>query len=180
MLYRLNDDIEYPDRWYLGDVIGVDNWQLATSSPDTNEPLDVELVQDGVETDFTITATYGLPIVSSKIRREFVDLPELTFVPVSVVGRSCHTQYYVMVTKRTVDCVDEEKSEYQKFEENDPVRPDLAGEYRAFFELKVDPTKTAGLSIFRIAKFEVAIIVDERIKELLGGIDATGFTLSPV
>ncbi|WP_447971890.1 imm11 family protein [Nitrospira sp. M1] len=72
-----------------------------------------------------------------------------------------------MVIKKSVDCVDENKSEFQKFEQNDPVRPDKAGEYRAFMKLRLDANKIVDVAIFRLAKFETAIIINEHIKSNL-------------
>jgi hypothetical protein len=44
---------------------------------------------------------------------------------------------------------DETNSDFQKFIENDPVRPDLAGHYRAFFKLIIDAEKTVHNHIAR-------------------------------
>ncbi len=53
--YRLKDDIEYPNRWYLGDILDVDGWELLSSVPKIDNKLDVELYQDGDEMDFTLS-----------------------------------------------------------------------------------------------------------------------------
>jgi hypothetical protein len=37
--------------------------------------------------------------------------------------------YFVMIIETQIDCIDEIRSELDRFQENDPVRSDLAGEY---------------------------------------------------
>lgn len=114
---KLSDDINYPNRWYLGDISQVDNWELTTSTP-----------------------------------KEHAD--HLT--------------------------VDEVNSEFQKFEENDPVRPDESGEYRAFTKLRLDPNKIVDIDLFRLKGFEVAVVISERIKGKIESIGTTGLSLIPV
>lgn len=42
------------------------------------------------------------------------------------------------------------KSGYKKFDAEDPVRPDLTGEYKVFTNLVVDPEKVGHRNIFRV------------------------------
>lgn len=172
--YRLQDDIDYPNRWYLGDVLGVDNWELSHSISEVGRVLSVELYQSGNEMDYTYTEVYGLPVVSDKVRMGFSDCAGLKFVPVVIDEVFNDVKYYVMVILDNVECVDEDKSEFQKFMHDDPVRPDKAGEYRAFMTLKLNPEKISNKDVFRLKKFESAIIVSEKVKEKLEAGDATG------
>ncbi|MDH2431078.1 hypothetical protein QCD60_00730 [Pokkaliibacter sp. MBI-7] len=178
--FELNDDINFPSRWYLGDIAEVDNWKLATSAPEGATNLKIELVRDGEEMDFTFTETYGLPIVSRKIYEALSDIKGIAFIPIQVQWKRCSTDYYALVIYEIVECVDEVNSEFQKFEQNDPVRPDKAGEYRAFMKLRLDANKIPGLDIFRLKKFEVAVVISENVKERLESIGATGMNLAVV
>lgn len=172
--FKLNDDISFPNRWYLGDVSKVDNWELATSIPEDTVSLKIEVVRDGEEMDFTLTEAYGVPIVSLKVKDALDGMLGITFIPVQVQGKQCSTEYFVLVTSEIVECVDEANSKFQMFEENDPVRPDKAGEYRAFMKLRLDVRKIIGIDIFRLMKFEVAIVISERVKERLESVGTTG------
>jgi len=51
--------------------------------------------------------------------------------------------------------------------ENDTVRPDLAGDYSGLYEMNLDTEKISGVDVFRLKKFEVAIIVSQRAREKL-------------
>ncbi|NOH29415.1 imm11 family protein [Vibrio mediterranei] len=176
--FELNDDINFPNRWYLGDISEVDNWELSTSIPQGSANLKIELVRDGDEMDFTITEAYGVPIVSLKVREALNGIQGIAFIPVQVLGKKCTTEYFILVTSNIVECVDEENSEFQKFDKNDPVRPDKAGEYRAFMKLRLDARKIVDIDIFRLMKFEVAVIVSEQVKERLESVSTTGLGLT--
>lgn len=178
--FELNDDINFPNRWYLGDIYEVDNWELSTSIPDGSDNLKIEVVRDGDEMDFTFTEAYGVPVVSLKVREALDGIQGIDFIPVQVQGKKCSTEYFVLVTSEIVECVDEENSEFQKFEENDPVRPDKAGEYRAFMKLRLDAQKIVDIDVFRLMNFEVAVVVSELVKERLESVSTTGLNLTAV
>jgi hypothetical protein len=178
--FELNDDINYPNRWYLGDILEVDNWEISTSKPVGVSNLQIEIVRDGNEMDFTFTEAYGVPIVSKKVKDALDSLPEITFVPVQILNRDCNTEYFVLIISAAIDCVDDDSSEFQKFEENDPVRPDKAGEYRAFIKLRLNVKKIVDIDVFRLRKFEIAVIVSEQVKNSLEAIGTTGMDLSTV
>lgn len=180
--YRLKDDLVYSGRWYLGDILGIDNWELVSGIPpccsDIN--LEIDIFKDGDEMDITLSEVYGIPIVSEKVRVELLCFPEVIFVPLMLNKEDCQTAYYAMVVKEKIECVDESSSQFQKFETNDPVRPDKAGEYRGFMTLRVNPHYIKGLDIIRIKKFEAAIIISDRVKEKIESIGATGVSFLPV
>ncbi|WP_447971505.1 hypothetical protein [Nitrospira sp. M1] len=86
--YRLKDDVHYPNRWYLGDILEVDNWQLKNSAPEINIILDMEVYQDGEEMDITLSEVYGVPIVSQKVKDKLSIYQELAFLPVNILKKS--------------------------------------------------------------------------------------------
>lgn len=178
--YRLKDDVEYPDRWYLGDIRGADNWDLLTIAHEVNRKLEVDLYKDGNEMDFTLTEVYGVPIVSSRVEKLLRGISNIVFIPLIIRNKICKYQYFAMVIPSIVDCVDEDNSEFHNFIVNDPVRPDKAGEYRAFKKLRLRSNGIHDIDLFRLKKFETALIVSERVKIILEKIDATGLDLSSV
>lgn len=182
MYYDLSDDIDYPERWYLGEVKGIDNW-LFRSKKDVlfaNRSYQVELVKDGTETDFTLTGAFGVPIVSQRVRDQLIDTSSIKFIPVDIINKEVSKQYYIMIILSHIDCIDEKLSEFEKFEESDPVRPDKAGQYKGFFKMVIDKNKVRGESVFRIENFGVAIIISEKIKNELTQINVTGCDFAPV
>lgn len=179
--YRLEDDIDAPRRWYLGDVRGVDNWALVVGDvpADLLEPVEVEVDREGRPMDLTFTEVYRLPVVSSGLRAALGDLPGVRFLPARSGSRG--DEWFVLVL-RPVECVDEARSEFEVFTADDPVRPDLAGTYSAFYELVIDRRKALarGLPMFRVARFLPAVVVDDAVAAVLRAPGLTGVRLTEV
>ena len=159
--YRLLEDMNSADRWYLGKIENINNW--ITHSDVLPDSLDINLVQDGPEIDFTLTENYVVPIISQRLKEKLMAVSNIRFVSVKPIGKKCIYTYFAMIVEKVVDCIDEEKSKFEKFQNNDPIRPDMAGQYSAFFDMKIDKEKIEGLDIFRIENFEIAIVVSENI-----------------
>ena len=83
--------------------------------------------QSGQQMDFSQNEAYGVCIVSEKFKRALAGISDVNFAKAEVVGSEVDTEYYIMSVPSIVKCIDEEHSEFQKFEVNDPVRPDKAG-----------------------------------------------------
>jgi len=177
--YSLNDDINFPDRWYLGDVINVDNWSLL-KFVDTNKTYQVKIYQLGQQMDFSQNEAYGVCIVSEKFKQALAGIPDVNFAKAEVVDSEVDTEYYIMSVPSVVKCIDEERSEFQKFEVNDPVRPDKAGEYRGFFKMVVNRQACESNSVFRVAGFDIEIIVSSEIKKALEKENVTGLKFKQV
>jgi uncharacterized protein DUF1629 len=166
--YKLLDNIYYPQRWYLGDIVpDDDNWKFiyghrideTTLSPN----LEVEVYVDGRSMDYTKTEAYGVPVVSERLMKALSFIDTLQFIPVIIKN----VKYYVMVVCSLVDCVDESRSDFDRYEENNLVRPDKAGEYKCFYKLKIDAQRVGLNKIFRLKGYDIVIIVSEEIKHLI-------------
>lgn len=164
--YRLNTDIGFPKRWYLGDINNVDDdWAFMKGKP-VNEKkfknLIVKITKKGASMDFTETSAFIAPIVSEKFAEclsEYKD--EVQLIPVKVPDAI--EQYFIMVVKNKIDCVDESRSIFAKFKEGNDIRPDLAGEYSEIGVLKINTT-VVDKAIFRLDKFNVYIIINGDVK----------------
>ena len=187
--YRLRDDINFASRWYLGDMQHVDNWLYRNPPVDFMEPRkgNLEVYQHGNEMDFTLTERYAVPIVSEDFIGALSGLSEVdkpyhyvVFNKTEILDTAASKSYFTMAIETQLDCVDELKSDFTKYEINDPVRPDRAGEYSAFFNLVIDPSKTEGKHIFRIKKHLGAIIVSEEVKNRLEAAGITGAVFESV
>ncbi len=168
--YRMIDDIGVKDRWYLGDFkIDIEDvWKLNSGQPvdlSRYNNLKIEFDQKGMPLDFTETDGVNIPIVSEAFAEciyEFIG--EIDLIPIFIPDAK--GRYYVLVVKNLVDCVDEQKSDFKKFQENDDIRPDLAGEYSVIRSLKIDKSKV-NKNIFRLEKYDLAVIINETIKKSL-------------
>ncbi len=164
--YELADDINFPNRWYLGDVAFADNWELAHSL-DPEREYEIEVCRDGSEMDYTCNEAYGVSVVSKKFKEALLGVDDIEFAKANIIGKKTDSEFYIMALPKELECINEKESEFQKFEVNDPVRPDKAGEYRGFFKMVVNPEKCAGFNIFRVKGFSIAIVVSAQVKQNL-------------
>ena len=163
--FRLLDNVYYPDRWYLGDITpDDDNWKyiygVKIDKHQVNKYLEVNIYQNGCPMDFTMSVGYLVPIVSEAIKQTLMFVDNLQFFPVNIAG----IQYYIMVICAIINCIDESKSDFDRFTEEDMVIPEKIGRYRSFYKMKIDENKMEAKHIGRPAGFEIAIIVSEKVK----------------
>jgi len=183
--YDFLDEKEIPGRWYLKVPIGPAGWvnpeQFVSGTGPVNPegPLKIGFRRPGDPLDYTM-ADRGMPVASERAAAVFREIAgkDVELVPLEVEGRS--EQYYIVNAIRTADCVDEVRSEEVSRFGPEDGRPDLLGEYRSIRLLRIDPSRTGGLDIFRVRKFEVALIVSERLKEALERANLTGLYFKPV
>jgi hypothetical protein len=148
----------------------------------------IDLHCDGAETDFSFTMDSGnIPILSEKAKNALTGLAEIdepyrhvVIEPIRIDNKDVAGNFFVMIIETQIDCVDEELSEFEKYEVNDPVRPDLAGQYRAFFNLVIDPQKVGDHHIFRLKKDLNSIIVSEEVKRRFEDAGVTGAVFESV
>src|SRR4051794_31353322 len=107
--YRLRDDIQYPNRWYAGDINVDDNWVFTYGKPVDGSiagNLYVDIYQEGQIPDYTTTEVYGVPIVSEGFAHcvsEYTS--DIQLIPVTI--QDMEKDYYILVVKNRIDCVDE-------------------------------------------------------------------------
>jgi hypothetical protein len=187
--YLLRDDLEFSSRWFLGDVQNVDNWGFNDPTPYFMEPAiyTLDVYRKGTEMDYTSTEAFGVPVLSKKAKDALSGLPEIdepyyhtVLEPVNIEGMSVEQDYFVMIIETQLDCVDEARSEFEKYVVDDPVRPDKAGQYSAFFSLVIDPEKVGDHHIFRVKSHLGSIIVSEEVKRRFEDAGVTGAVFESV
>src|ERR1700704_2592661 len=128
--YKLYSQISFPDRWFLGDINVDDNWVFTDGiGVDASQfkNLDIEIDQKGISLDYTVTNVYAVPIVSEKFSEwlyEYSD--EIQLIPVSIPNTI--ENYFILVVKNKIECVDEALSNFLIFEKGNDVRPDKVRE----------------------------------------------------
>ncbi|MCC4589480.1 hypothetical protein LL962_20705 [Xanthomonas sp. NCPPB 1067] len=181
--YLLSQDLSNDGKWVLGDINHVDNWLFRNPTVDLMEPGSYSLSVrfDGDEVDFSLAGYASVPVVGDKVVRSLAGLPEVDelysnviFSPVEIENRSSENNYFIMIVETQVDCVDEERSDFSIYSEDDPVRPDLAGNYRSFFNLVILPEKIDGRHIFRLKRRLGVLIVSEEVKRRFECAGVTG------
>ncbi len=187
--FLMRPDLSLTGVWSLGDVRNVNNWILIQPPPQYMEPgrhvLDIYV--NGVETDYSLAGYAGVPILSETAVRALDGLPEadtpyvgVVFNPVEIVGQNVSCAYYAMIIEDLVDCVDEHRSEFEKFAVGDSIRPDLAGRYSYFLNLVIDSSRAGERNIFRIYNYPGAIVVSEVFKKRFERSGVSGVLFSSV
>ena len=119
----------------------------------------------GIELDYTETDAYSVPIVSKRLANLLSDYSDdIQLIPATVEG--IKKDYHILNVKYKIECLDEKRSQFQKFEKDNEIRPDLEGHYEAVHLLLIDPCKVYR-NIFRIDKYDIVIIVSELVKNRL-------------
>lgn len=140
-------------------------------------PAFVPIQQEGQRVPFTLAA-FDMPVVEERVARtiESIAGKDVECYPVSVEGSSA--TYMIINVVSSLACVDETKSTIMKWGANDG-RPDKVGRYRMITNLTIDPARVEGHDIFRIADWEVALIVSEQLRDAIEA-DDLGIVFDPV
>ncbi|WP_291911511.1 DUF1629 domain-containing protein [Chitinophaga sp. CB10] len=183
MYYNLTDDLSIPDRWYLDEIYSsdgeIDIWEYNSIGPITvpDARLTVDVSYDGAPLDITF-AGFDVLIGSSKVK-ELFDKEEVELLPISI-KQIPTAEFYVIKILKEVDCIDREKSDFTVWEKDDPIRPDLEGEFSSFFEMVVNPAMLAGYDIVRVKGYNNAIIVSDNLKGKMEKLKISGVLFESV
>lgn len=166
--YQLLDDLDNPpNRWILGNINFDGEWDfwkyLKVGEVEIpKKKLFVSVREEGIPLDFTM-ADFELLIVSEKTA-SLMNQDEVQLIPVQIKEDTPKRNYYLMTIKNEIDCVDELNSVFDKWEINDPIRPDKAGQYKTFYKLFIKEELSDHFEIFRIKRYNSIIIVSENLK----------------
>jgi hypothetical protein len=181
--YQLIDD-PTPDRWYLKGL-----WDKAGRKLDPRDfrygdsiefvpslrvhsedgalveakfPLRTGLRKNGSPLDFTF-ASFDMPIVRGHVARLLCEIDEPAFqvFPVAVDGYS--EDFFILNVCRRLECIDREKSDAEWWNLPD-CPPDKVGKPSAIFSLVVDRELAQPYHAFRVADWEIALVVSDRIR----------------
>ena len=179
--YRLSDDVESMGRWFL------------KGPTDTMGRLvDADLLSQGKRTDGFELLRYSLRRQGKPLALTFADFDVLVgnaqstnaLCDISPKGvQIIHTEietsedilknYYVINITDTVRCMDETNSDIVRWTASDG-RPEKIGHYRMVTHLSIIGSLAAGHHIFRLAGWEVAVIIDDKTKNILQEQQTTG------
>ncbi len=182
------DFYTFPQQNFITEIYGFDNpraqidWDEFLSEYLVNkEKQYFATIKSGTEeVDFT-TTFYGFCVISEKLKQLFEKhkISDCMIVPLAM-NQTQSQPFYLLIDPLRYDCVDETHSEFEKFLENDPVRPDLAGQYRAFLKLIIDPQKTENADFFRLENEGATIIVSQNIKDIYEENHLTGASFKKI
>jgi hypothetical protein len=182
--YRILADPNAVDRWFLDEPVGQQGRQidarafLQGSRYIGPPPADVPIQRVGREVTFNLAA-FDMPVVSGELGRFLLEAApqEIELFPVTV--GSTIPGFAILNVVSIQDCLDETKSNVLKWKPED-ARPDKVGQYRMVTNLTIDPQRTSGRNLFRVAGWKIALIVSEKIKAALDGSKELGIVFESV
>ncbi|MFH1468414.1 MAG: DUF1629 domain-containing protein [Pseudomonadota bacterium] len=180
--YRLLDDMHYRGRWQLSEPISecddVDPSDFTSGQAFNRSGTITVDCETGIPLDFTLS-DFDVPVVSERLGRAISQIAGDDVQMVGVTVECSDDRYLILNALRLVECLDEANSVFTKWQEGDG-RPDKVGGYRMVPKLVIDPAKVGGSKVFRIAGWDVALIVSEEIKREAEELGCVGLVFDPV
>ncbi|HYV49214.1 MAG TPA: DUF1629 domain-containing protein [Myxococcaceae bacterium] len=183
--FDLWDDMQIPGRSVLGTPVGGDRWIDPSQFADGEVvehwvPMTFEVIHPGSMLDYSM-AHMGVPVVNQRaadvLERTCGDQVQL--IEVTVSGQI--EPFFIANALRTVECVDEQRSQSVALWTEEDGQPAKIGRYRSIFGLKIDPIRVPPeLDLFRVARWTVALIASDRLKRAMEGANLIGPKFIPV
>jgi len=172
--FKLTDDMTTWTRWHVGQILAGDGSEprLWAGIPCGRDDLVGEVTHPGRVLEYSRTS-FNAPIATSHLAEAIARVagPDVQCIPVKIAGQ---TGYKVLNALRLIDCIDEERSEFMKWTEQDH-RADLAGEYRSVWKMHLDTSRIPqDAHFFRLKGWEVALIVSEQVKAAMEQVGCFG------
>lgn len=182
--FRILNDEKIINRWHLNepnlDGTELDVWALTSGLPISFKgSIDVPIQYKGPALDFTFSA-FDVPIVSRSLYELIQNFVEknIQLFPVHIKGYA--DQYNILHVSTAIKCIDEETSEFIKWRSEDG-RPDKIGQIRMLTKLRLNPSLIdEDVHIFRLKEWEIALIVSEKLKQILETSGITGIKYQEV
>jgi len=174
--FDLVDEMTSIRRWHVGEIFLPDgSAPVLVDGTRLNDPrrLRADIHHVGYVLDFCLTS-FGVPIATKAVANAITSIVglDLQCLPITISGQS---GMMVLNALRVIRCIDERRSEFLKFTEDDPVRPDLAGRYRSLPKMVLDRGAIpADAHFFRIKDWEIALIVSEVVKNAMERVGCYG------
>jgi hypothetical protein len=178
--FRLTDDVALRGRWHLGELVfpGGKELDLLSGKKTGIDRLRVVVQKNGEPLDFSLTA-FNLPVVSDRTARVVAGLAAGT-VELIPADLGTSSPFWVLNPTEQVNCLDESATHWIKWHPEDG-RPELVGQYRSVTGLKVAKERVpAGLAMFRVWGWPVALIVSEEMKRGLESTNTKGAAFTDV
>jgi hypothetical protein len=183
--FQLADDEELPGRWYLASPLTPDGQAFDPRVFTSARPVDVTgllrlpLRRPGRSLDFTM-ADFAMPVARRSLAEQMDRLAPgaLQRVPVAVEGTAAG-DYEIITMLREVACVDEAETHVVRWTPEMGL-PDMVGKYLYLANIVIDPAKTNGAALFRLAGWKAAIVCTETVKPGLEAHPWTGLRFLPL
>jgi hypothetical protein len=159
-------DAWFPDEPFTSDNLQLDAREFTLGRPYAGAaPHRLRLAKPGRATGFTLAA-FDMPIVSRELGLAMNELSplEIQRLPITVDGYG--EGWEILNVTSVVPCLDENHSVIQRWTRQD-ARPEKVGTYRMVTNLTIDASRATGKDIFRVAGWEIALVVSGRVKRAI-------------
>lgn len=165
------DDRSYPEQWFLdcprtAEGYEIDARDFVSGCPYLGPvPALVPISKSGPRLAYNFAA-FHMPVVTDEVARIIsrVAADDVECFPVRIPG--CTQQHFVLNATVSLDCLDEERSEFTRWVEADN-RPDRLGQYHMISTIRIDWRRTRNHQIFRIKDWPIALLVSATLKNAL-------------
>lgn len=143
-----------------------DVWAYSRGQPAQPPPYPFTVFAPGPKSELNIM-TFGIYLVSQRVADVIERLAhdEIQLIPATLEGDP--DRWLILNTLSIVDCIDYQRSIIDSYYPDDFHDPAKAGKPRGIVKLVIDPEKVGDHQIFRVKKWNVAMIVTEHLKTLL-------------
>lgn len=180
----LPDFHNYADQWFLSDPLDergltVDPREFTRGIAYTgHRPIAVPIRQAGCEVAFSF-GPFDIPVVSKQVADIIRQIApaDTEFLPVDIVA--ARGAFEIMNVLAQPDCLDEKTSQFTTWTAADQ-RPEMIGRYRMISTIRLDPGRTLGHHVFRLARWSSALFVSLEVKVALERVPALGVRFQPV
>jgi hypothetical protein len=183
--YRVYADHEqYPDQWFLDDPRTADGHEIDARDFRVGRsytgplPVIVPVGNKGRELAFNLGA-FDMPVVSQAVAKVIrrIAARDVQLFPVTIPGAK--DRYEILNVISRAECLDELRSEFTMWSEADKD-PERLGKYSMISTIRIDPARVDGHHLFRIARWTLALLVSEPIKDALQEIPQLGVVFQSV
>jgi hypothetical protein len=167
--FRIVDNAELEGRWWLKSPCELNgkpiNPELFCDGKllDFRPPLTISIRHDGKPIDWTF-ADFEMPVVSKRTVTLLRNICEDDFQSFTAIIEGYGDDFKVLNFLKTFQCLDEKKSDILFWTKEDE-RLDKIGQYRQIVNMRIDSSRVRDANIFRIAGWEIALIVSKKIKD---------------
>jgi hypothetical protein len=184
--FELNEDMSSPERWVLDDTLDAQGKRVGARLYLNETPirfdgrLRVPILHPGSPLDYSLADAGDFPVVTEEVASTLAELApgDVQLYPAEVDTRP--EPYFLVNVARLVKCIDDETSEEVLYWTSEDNRPDLLGQYRAVYGMRIDPSKVGDAKVFRPWGYPPALLVAEDVKEALERTGATGLEFTEV
>ncbi len=114
---------------------------------------------------------HGMLIADAKVGHLIASLCAGDVQCVPLIIPSLATEHVIVNILRSIECVDEQRS---VLEQLPLVQRKRGRKYNTLLHLFIEASKVAGSHLFRVAEWQIAVVVSEQLRELLESHNVSG------